>query len=573
MRSVPFVYKAAATASIGGILFGYDLGVISGALPSLQSSLQLTSTQVENIVSFLYVGSIMGSLVGGYLCDRLGRRFMILMTDLLFLVGALTLALAPGYRTVLMGRVVVGMAVSISGIADVSYLTEIAPSESMRGSLISCNEACVTLGFLLAYLISYLLSSTLLTTNHTNNDDDDPPLWRILFGLSGIVALVQLVGIYQMPESPIWLFRQGKHAQATAAHNRIHGHGSPYHSTTHEAIQNEDPHEQKDIHPTNHTDNIHGAFTIDDDDDDDDEPDENDDHVTQHETTHHDKDHKSQLDHVPPTEWEDTYPNTTGTGTEIGSTLRFWRQGVVAAFLAVAQQFCGHVNILNFAPEIFGEVFFGQGGTAATGDEEEKDAKMLAPTLLLGVCKFLLTLLVIWKIEVFGRRSLLLTGIGIITVSLMCLIIAFSNDFSYKNNASVNHVDATNGTMGDADGVEYSHTVFQQVLAVIGCMGVVSGYAISYGPLVWVVTSELFPSNIRGRALGASTILTSGSAAFISYTFLSGQDWLGPSAPFVFYFVMSLLSWIFAAISIPDTRDADADLAEDELHIMMGEMW
>eukprot|EP00957_Ditylum_brightwellii_P185014 14089376-Ditylum_brightwellii.AAC.1 len=135
----PFTIRAAATASLGGVLFGYDLGVISGALPSLTFSFNLTAEEVESAVAFLYIGSILGSLLGGYICDKFGRRTGIILTDVLFILGAVVLAGAPTYGAVLLGRVLVGVAVSISAIADVAYLTEIS-SEGHRGALVSCNE-------------------------------------------------------------------------------------------------------------------------------------------------------------------------------------------------------------------------------------------------------------------------------------------------------------------------------------------------------------------------------------------------------------------------------------------------
>lgn len=208
----PFLAKAALIASIGGILFGYDLGVISSALPSLSQSFNLSNSQQENFVGVLYLGSAAGSAFGGFLCDYLGRKSGILLTDFIFMVGSLFLAFAHGVPILLIGRFIVGFAVSVSGIVDVSYLTEVSPSH-WRGALVSCNEACISLGFLFSYTAGYVFS-TLLSPETS---------WRVMFGLSGVIATAQFTGMLFLPESPVWLQQQGRTTDARLATLYING--------------------------------------------------------------------------------------------------------------------------------------------------------------------------------------------------------------------------------------------------------------------------------------------------------------------------------------------------------------
>ena len=126
-RPSPFVIQVTLLAGLGGILFGYDLGVISGALPQLMDTFHLSTKQSEWVVSILYLGGGLGAAVGGSLCDVFGRKAAILYTDIAFLLGALVLCVAPNFATILLGRTIVGFAIAVSGIADVSYLHEIAP--------------------------------------------------------------------------------------------------------------------------------------------------------------------------------------------------------------------------------------------------------------------------------------------------------------------------------------------------------------------------------------------------------------------------------------------------------------
>jgi MFS family permease len=180
--------QAILTASVGGILYGYDMGVISGALPSLAAYFELTSIQQEWIVALLYFGGGVGAATGGFACDLFGRKRAILITDVMFFIGAVLLFGAQSVSALMVGRFVVGWAVAVSAIADVAYLHEISSvweekdeimkvsfnNESQegennitsnrlrqehsqvssvggRGSVVSVNEACISLGFLLAY--------------------------------------------------------------------------------------------------------------------------------------------------------------------------------------------------------------------------------------------------------------------------------------------------------------------------------------------------------------------------------------------------------------------------------------
>lgn len=202
-------------ASISGLLFGYQLGVVGGALTSLQSSFDLSSSETESITSIFFIGLMIGSPFGGYACDRLGRRSSMLYMDGLFVVAAFVLTVAPNYNTLLAGRFIAGCASGVSLVAAVSYLTELASVEhhqSLRGALVTAVEWNIALGFLVSYLAAYALTAYL----------EFEEGWRLLFGLvMGLLAILQWVGMRAMPESPEWLAEQGFHDKAHAALGRI----------------------------------------------------------------------------------------------------------------------------------------------------------------------------------------------------------------------------------------------------------------------------------------------------------------------------------------------------------------
>jgi hypothetical protein len=218
--------------------------------------------------------------------------------------------------------------------------------------------------------------------------------------------------------------------------------------------------------------------------------------------------------------------------------LRHRQQVYIALFLSTTQQLCGQTSVLNYAPIIFAQV---------SEDEIDQD-QMGSSTLLIGLVKFLVTVLVIWRIEYLGRRFLLLSGMITIAIGQLCLIVAFGG---YTNP------DAWSPTSSS----------FQ--LALPGVILVVCGYSMSFGPLTWLLTSELFPTEIRGRALGASTIITYLSAALVTNTFLSAQNLLGPSKVFAMYFIVTAMGLVFAYLAIPDTGSKSVE----EIELAIRQMW
>lgn len=197
-----FAIRVAIIASTGGLLFGYDIGVVEGALPQLRDEMHLSDSEQDLVVSVMVVGAIAGAIVSGYLTDGLGRWLTIVLMDFTFIGGGAFLFFARTTDMILIGRFIVGAAVAISAVADVSYLAELAP-RSTRGAMVSANELAISLGVLASFLAGHLLRRV-------------PGGWRYMFGLSAVLATAQLIGMMFMPRSPRWLFSKGKHAEAKA---------------------------------------------------------------------------------------------------------------------------------------------------------------------------------------------------------------------------------------------------------------------------------------------------------------------------------------------------------------------
>lgn len=176
--------------ALGGLLYGYDTGVISGALLFINEDIPLNSFTEGLVVSSMLIGAIVGSGASGPMSDRLGRRRVVFIIAIIYIVGALILALAPSMPILVLGRLVIGLAVGGSTAIVPVYLSEMAPTEQ-RGSLSSLNQLMITIGILSSYLINYAFT----------------PIegWRWMLGLAIVPSLILLIGVAFMPESPRWL--------------------------------------------------------------------------------------------------------------------------------------------------------------------------------------------------------------------------------------------------------------------------------------------------------------------------------------------------------------------------------
>lgn len=205
-RGSRFLYVVAGIAALGGVLFGYDTGVISGAILFITQDFHLTSTMKEVVTSFVLVGAVVGAAAGGAMADRLGRRLSIILAAIVFTVGAIGTALVPNLTWLIAGRFVVGLAIGVASVVTPLYLAEAAPAR-IRGSLVSLNQLAITVGILVAYLVDYAFSGM--------------RSWRWMFGLAAIPSLALGIGMLFMPRSPRWLIAKGRVDEGKDALKRI----------------------------------------------------------------------------------------------------------------------------------------------------------------------------------------------------------------------------------------------------------------------------------------------------------------------------------------------------------------
>ena len=201
--------SVAAVASLGGLLFGYDTGVISGALLFIRDAFQLSPTMQGVVTSSVLVGAVIGAAVGGPLTDRYGRKRLIVAMAVLFALGSLLSAAAVALWMLIGARLLLGIAIGVASMLTPLYLSEAAPA-ARRGMTVSLNQFCITFGILASYLVDYAMSDVAGT-------------WRWMLGLGAVPGVLLGLGMLFLPESPRWLAAQGRWDEARTVLGQLRG--------------------------------------------------------------------------------------------------------------------------------------------------------------------------------------------------------------------------------------------------------------------------------------------------------------------------------------------------------------
>jgi SP family galactose:H+ symporter-like MFS transporter len=202
----PFVYIAVGVAAIGGLLFGYDTGVVSGAILFVKTQFSLSPAMEEVVVSAVLVGAVFGAVIGGTLTDRFGRRGLIMLAGIIFTASAIGTAAAQTVAWLIVARVVSGVAIGIASFISPMYIAELVPAK-VRGSLVAVNMLAITTGIVVAYLTDYALAGI--------------EGWRYMFGLAAIPSIILTVAMWRLPDSPRWLISKSKVDQAKRVLQRV----------------------------------------------------------------------------------------------------------------------------------------------------------------------------------------------------------------------------------------------------------------------------------------------------------------------------------------------------------------
>jgi MFS transporter, SP family, galactose:H+ symporter len=436
-----FVYVASVFAALGGLLFGYDTGVISGALIFIRQSFALSVFHQEIVVSVVLVGASIGALGGGRLADRFGRRKMLIVTSLIFIAGAILCAVATSVATLVIGRTIVGFGIGLASSTVPLYISEVSPANA-RGWQVSLFQLAITIGILSAYMADFAFAKT--------------ADWRWMLGLAAVPGAMLFLGMLFLPETPRWYAQRAQMEMARSVLVRIRG--------THAV----DP-ELDEIRATLQQSQERGRFS----------------------------------DLLSP---------------EVRPAL------VIGIGLGVFQQITGINTVIYYAPTIIQSA----GIPSASG--------AILATAGIGLVNVIMTVVAMWLIDRAGRRPLLLTGIAGMAVSLGVLGYVF-------------RLSARSGGISE--------------LAVITLMAYVASFAISLGPIFWLLIAEIYPLKIRGGAEGLAAGANWAANFLVSLTFLTLVQMFGPSQTFWLYGMLAVGAWIFSYYLVPETKGRSLEEIEN----------
>ena len=434
------VVMTAAIAGLGGLLFGYDTGIIASALLFVKKDFDLSGFEQGMVVSAVPVGAIFGAAIAGQAADKLGRRLTIIASAVVFIIGALASAAAPGLAVLVIARILLGVAVGLASANAPVYISEVAPPEA-RGRLVSYFQLSVTVGILIAYLVGLAFSGI--------------DGWRWMLGLGAVPALALGIGMLEMPQSPRWLVMVGQDYAARKVLEKIRRDDE-------EAI-------------TQELEEIRGSIEAE------------------------------------PGGWRDLLEPAVRSALVIGVGL------------AVLQQVTGINTVIYYAPTII----------QFTGIDSSSSA--ILASLGVGVINIAATVVALRLIDEKGRRPLLMVGVTGMVIALFTLGLAF---------------------LGNAG------TTFISVVAIASLMAYVAAFAISLGPIFWLMNSEIYPLKVRSKAASVGTMANWTSNFVISLTFLPLIDLLGRTGAFWAYALVGVLTLWFCWKLVPETKDRELEEIE-----------
>lgn len=406
--------------ALGGILFGYDLGVISGVLVFISKVWHLSGWDKGVVTASLSVGAMIGAAVATRLNNRLGRKRSIMVAAAVVIIGTLAASFSPSLALLTVSRLIIGLGIGLSSATVPTYLSELAPSR-LRGAMSSLNQIFIVLGILIAFLVDYFLSSS-------GN-------WRAMLAGALVPAVILLLGLNFLPETPRWLLRLGREDDARAVLVSSHG-----------------------------TRDVDAELS------------------SIREVVRLDTERRSR--------WRDL--------------LAPWVRPmlIVALLLAIGQQFSG-VNAINaYFPTMLVSLGFTTNSALLSG-------------VVLGITKLLFTAWVVFVVDRWGRKPLLLVGNGVMFATLLLcgFVVLYVHD---------------KGTLG--------------VLTLVLLILYLVGYELGWGAVVWVMMAEIFPLKARAAGMGIGAVVLWAATGIITAVFpiMSDKGALG----------LGHSMWVFAGINV-----------------------
>ena len=435
-----WLYVVAIIASLGGLLSGYDTGVISGALLFINETWIMPDTLQGFLVSSVLIGAVIGAATNGVLADIFGRKKIILATAVIFILGSIMCAFAPNIYILILSRIFVGFAVGIVNFVVPLYLSEISP-KSLRGTLVSLYQWAITAGILFSYFINAIFAQAVYS-------------WRWMLFAGVIPGLILFIGMCFMSDTPRWLVSKKREDEAKLVFNKIEPDLDAQEEIN--EIKSTIESEQKDVH------------------------------------------------------------------------FRFKKWMIMPFVVGIGimfAQICTGINtIIYYAPTIFKTAGFDSNLTA------------IYATTGIGVVNFVMTIVAVFFTDKIGRKPLLYFGLTGVMLSLFALSGSFA--------------------LADVLGENLKWLAVGSLITYIIC------FAMSLGPIGWILVSEVFPLKIRGIAMSICTVSNFAFNFFVVASFPILLHRIGGAWTFAIFGIVSIICIIFVYFFVPETKGISLEQIE-----------
>jgi sugar porter (SP) family MFS transporter len=515
MNQAGYTTRIALTVALGGFLMGFDASVISGVNKFIQIDFNLTDLQLGFSVSSLTIVAALAMMISGPLSDKLGRKLVLKFCALIFTVSAVGSALAPGFTSFLLFRMLGGLGVGASLIVAPMYIAEIAPA-SKRGRLVSFNQLNIVLGITIAFFTNYyILSLADSTSSWVSTYGLVAHNWRWMLGIEALPAIVYFLALFSVPNSPRWLMSKGDESRATAV--------------LHKFISIEETSEEISA--------IQKAL--------------------------------SDVKGEKKTPISELFKPAMRLVLTIGIVV------------SVLQQITGINAVFFYAPMIFEQSGIGTNAS-------------FIQAVLVGVTNLLFTIIAMALIDRLGRKPLLVAGVSGIVLFMALLSYGFSSatytlganqvasldvvvqesltpliDEQFTNDVA--YKSALQEVLGMEQAKMYESELIKAAiqmnptLILVGIIGFVACFAVSLGPVMWVLFSELFPLKIRGIAISFVGFINSGVSALVQFVFPWELSTLGSAATFMIYGIFAFIGLLCIVRLLPETKGKSLEELELEL--------
>lgn len=435
-----WLYIVAIVASLGGLLSGYDTGVISGALLFINETWVLPDTLQGFLVSSVLIGAVIGAATNGILADIFGRKKIIMATAVIFILGSILCAFAPNVYVLILSRIFVGFAVGIVNFVVPLYLSEVSP-KNLRGTLVSLYQWAITAGILFSYFINAVFAQAVYN-------------WRWMLFAGVVPGLVLFIGMCFMSDTPRWLVSKNRDDEAKKVFSKI----------------------EPDIEPEKEIAEIKETLV--------------------------------------------------DNRQEKAFRLKKWMimPFVVGIGIMFAQICTGINTIIYYAPTIFKTAGFDSNLTA------------IYATTGIGVVNFIMTIIAVFFTDRIGRKPLLYFGLTGVMLSLFALGTSF----------------AFAGVLGSS----------LKWVAVGSLVTYIICFAMSLGPIGWILVSEVFPLRIRGIAMSVCTVSNFAFNFFVVGSFPVLLHRIGGAWTFWIFGIVSILCIIFVYFFVPETKGISLEQIE-----------